>query len=272
MRFFAFNLTGRHLALLVLSSVVCGILVGVAAQYLAAPVALGLAVALSVATLGILVVGLSNRNSWRVRQIEAGLALSNALNGPQVWWHAAPYSSKPDFVLAILRAIEEQAPQTIVELGSGLSTVVVASIIHERGLMSEFVSIDHDAEYARRTWRQLQRFSLSQYVRLVLAPLVPYQGNSRVRLWYDVSRVRAAVNKVDLLVVDGPPAHVSSRVREPALEVFAPLLTPGALVLLDDAKRFGERSILRKWRRDFPRATVTLQDAESGVGRVMWPR
>ena len=74
---------------------------------------------------------------------------------------------------------------------------------------------------------------------------------------------------IDLLVVDGPPAHAASHglARYPALPLLADRLAPGGTVVPDDAERPGQQEVLRRWEREtglgFDRG------AERGVWR--WP-
>ena len=63
----------------------------------------------------------------------------------------------------------------------------------------------------------------------------------------------AAIDVVDLLVVDGPPAFEDGfgLARHPALPVLRGRLAPGATVVLDDIERPGEREVVRRWEREF---------------------
>jgi hypothetical protein len=58
--------------------------------------------------------------------------------------------------------------------------------------------------------------------------------------------------QVDLLIVDGPPAHEPGhgRRRAPALAAFGPLLPETATVILDDVNRPGERDVLTAWESE----------------------
>ena len=55
--------------------------------------------------------------------------------------------------------------------------------------------------------------------------------------------------EIDLLLVDGPPGYGEGmeRSRYPALPALEPRLAPGAMVVLDDASRPGEREIIERW-------------------------
>jgi hypothetical protein len=68
--------------------------------------------------------------------------------------------------------------------------------------------------------------------------------------WYDVVRIPDGL-ACDLLVVDGPPAVTPADrdARLPAVGFFGPRLTADATVVVDDARRPGERQMIAEWRR-----------------------
>jgi len=66
--------------------------------------------------------------------------------------------------------------------------------------------------------------------------------------WYSLADVPESI---DLLIIDGPPWVVHPYVRG-AADVLFDRLSPGGMVLLDDASRPGERVIARRWRQRWP--------------------
>jgi hypothetical protein len=75
-------------------------------------------------------------------------------------------------------------------------------------------------------------------------------------------------------VVDGPPAYEkeTSRSREPALQQLRPYLKEGAVVVLDDANREGEREVLSAWIESFPEFSVSVSSAGKGIAILTLPR
>ncbi len=63
---------------------------------------------------------------------------------------------------------------------------------------------------------------------------------------------------IDLLIIDGPPWAVHPLVRGMADCLFE-RLTPGAMILLDDAARPGERIVAGRWRHDWPDIAFTFE-------------
>jgi rhodanese-related sulfurtransferase len=179
----------------------------------------------------------------RMRTLEANVADSVAMHGlaalpgPFLPWTS--FSMRPAAILAILNDIEIYDRRVIVECGSGNSTIFAARLLALRGV-GFVTTLEHDSLWAALTERLLERESLSQWARVVRAPLV--DG------WYDVTAI-PALTAIDLLVVDGPPAWArhAREARAPALDYFADRLTDNSTVMLDDGWRRGERRVVDRW-------------------------
>ena len=141
----------------------------------------------------------------------------------------------------------------VVELGSGVSTIVLARLLRER--RGRLTSLEHDADWARVVSSQLEREGLAEIARLIQAPLEPHPRALDGAPWYATVALDAVpASGIDLLLVDGPPGYGEGMglSRYPALPVLAERLAPGALVALDDAERDGESEILTRWERELP--------------------
>jgi predicted O-methyltransferase YrrM len=165
------------------------------------------------------------------------------------------------------RLVAEEAkrrPGLVVELGSGVSTWLVASVLAESDT-GRLISVDHDPHFAARTDERLE----SDRVQVVLAPLRRQVFGDTETEWYDVETVLAALpdDPIDLLVVDGPPM-ASTWSRRPAIEVLGPRLAPGAVVLLDDGRRRQERSVALRWVREHPELKLCWHDTLKGAWRL----
>jgi hypothetical protein len=85
------------------------------------------------------------------------------------------------------------------------------------------------------------------------APLEPHALSLDGAPWYAGSALGGLPESgIELLLVDGPPGYGEGMAlsRYPALPALAERLAPGALVVLDDAQRDGERRILDAWERE----------------------
>lgn len=152
-------------------------------------------------------------------------------------------SMRPAGLVVVCNDIVHGARTRIVECGSGVSTVVLARLLGERGA-GGVVALEHDAHWAAVVRDQLRRESLHHIARVIDAPL---QGDPP---WYASGALAELPTEVDLLVVDGPPAGAADRaaLRTPALERLASHLADGATVILDDIARPGERDVVAGWQ------------------------
>ena len=251
--------------------VICmGLAVGattLAIAYLSDPVVgVALGLALATTTIGTLVTGFAVRIGYQVRQLEARATLMAIVADPSLFEHGTTYSARPDLLLEVVRTVRALSPKCVVEFGAGLSTLAVARCLVDQGADGRLISFEHDADYLEHVRKELTARGLLDRVTLVHAPLQEEDG----RTWYDRSVVASHLESVDLAIVDGPPRALGELSREPALVAIAPHLTDSGVVLLDDAKRPGERRVLRRWQRMFPQATVRQLYAERGIGRVDW--
>jgi predicted O-methyltransferase YrrM len=173
--------------------------------------------------------------------------------------HAMPsfgsWAAAVPTVLAILEEVmHNDRRRLVLECGSGSSTVWVAAAMARRGA-GHVVALEHDADFAAVTRRQLNDHGLSSWATVVEAPLVQTtlpDGSSQP--WYDLARL-GELNDVDILFVDGPPGNTSPQARFPAFPLLQPLLREGAWVVLDDTHRREERAIREAW--------ITSTEAES---------
>jgi predicted O-methyltransferase YrrM len=142
----------------------------------------------------------------------------------------------------------------ILELGAGASTLLLARLLREGGSDARLDAIEHDADWADWVTRRLAAEDLSSVATVTFAPLEPHPHSWGGLPWYAQAPLAATLegDPVDLLIVDGPPAHdpAAAHARYPALPAVAPFLTPDAVVVLDDIVRGGEAEILGRWERE----------------------
>lgn len=173
-----------------------------------------------------------------------------------------------DSAALLVRETLLRQPRTIVELGSGVSTLLLGQVLKQRG-SGRLLSIDHDRQWAERTRRQACLLGLEEYVTVVDAPLHPLSLDGRSYDWYSIpsAALDALGGEVDLLVVDGPPqgADTSLIARHPALPVLADRLSSDAWIFVDDAKRPTETAMVEGWIQRFPGWLANRYDTIDGV-------
>ena len=175
-----------------------------------------------------------------------------------------PFSSgamRASGLVHVCNLVVHRAPAQLVECGSGVSTVVLARLLAQRGT-GVLTALEHDAGWATHVQESLAREGLEEVASVVHAPLDD-DG------WYAADGVRALPATIGLLLVDGPPADRPeiAQARHPALGRLAGRLAPDATVVLDDIGRGGEQEVLRRWEQEHPWRFERLQDEAIAVGR-----
>ena len=205
---------------------------------------------------------------WLLRSLSGGRkadkrALMDELGlAPDALPHLGSWKADVGFLRHIVREIERLRPAHVVELGAGASTLVAAKALQLHG-GGQLHSYDQHGGFVEATRAWLTDNSLSADIHH--APLET-RGDDWPGRWYAID---ALPERIDLLIIDGPPWSVHPLVRGAADRLFA-RLSPGAVVLLDDAARPGERMVAARWRRRWPHIDFRLaQDGTKGtlVGR-----
>lgn len=155
------------------------------------------------------------------------------------------WSISDALAVVLSRYLEWRKPQHILEIGSGLSTVVLGAYAVRHSAF--VVTLEHDEKYYLRTKAALTQFGMDERVELKLAPLRirKFERYGRRAPWYDV-RLNG---QFDFVFVDGPPKEEG---REAVLFAIAENLTSGWELWLDDARRYHEQKCLLRWRQGFP--------------------
>lgn len=154
------------------------------------------------------------------------------------------------FLEMIADHIASLKPQSVLELGAGASSLIIARALRLNG-SGRLLSIDQHREFAAATQDWLDEHGLDAEIRH--APLQPAPGGWP-GVWYDHGPLP---DRIDLLVIDGPPWTIHPYVRG-AAETLFDRIPVGGTILLDDAARPGERIVARRWRRNWPGFEFTL--------------
>lgn len=162
-------------------------------------------------------------------------------------WTAA--AMRPSGVAKVLNEIVVNRKSSILECGGGISTYYIASLLKERG--GHLYTIEHEKEWSNILREFLEFQNLDKFVSIILAPLVKSSFAINECPWYDEDIIRNAIGdvKLDLLLVDGPPAYQEEIMysRYPAVPFFKDFLSEDYTIILDDINRKGEEEILQKW-------------------------
>jgi hypothetical protein len=179
------------------------------------------------------------------------------------------WSIPRDTAHALTVLVMEAAPIRILELGSGVSTVLLAALCAESGRPTRVVSLEERPRYAERTQRLLVTFGLDGYASVLTAPVrLTRFGNWRGYSYEpNETLLRRALGgrAVDFLFVDGPASWGRGRgdCRFSALPLVWPWAAARLTFAIDDAWRRRDFDILKRWQQ-LPGVTV---DGIIPVGR-----
>ncbi|MFD4840004.1 glycosyltransferase [Achromobacter sp. NPDC058515] len=156
----------------------------------------------------------------------------------------------PELALWILDYIDHFLPRKLVELGSGVSSLVIGDALR-RGGSGRLLSIEHSEEYYAKTKSLLESNGLTDYVELRLCPISTVQVGNERHEWYAIPddllpRFLQGEN-IDFLLVDGPPQATQKFARYPAMPLLGKYLAPHATVVLDDGARSDEIEAANRW-------------------------
>jgi predicted O-methyltransferase YrrM len=152
-------------------------------------------------------------------------------------WGNEGWSAREEY----LRAMIQEAlvsPGPVLECGSGLTTLVLASIVGGRGVA--VWTLEHQAEWAERVRRELSAMG-DRSVTLSERPM----RSAAEFDWYDPP-LDAMPPRFALVVCDGPPTTTRGG-RYGLAPILRDRLAPGTVILLDDAERPAEREIAARW-------------------------
>ncbi len=171
------------------------------------------------------------------------------------------WALRPAALVTVCNEIVLGQRERVVELGSGVSTIVIGRLLTERG--GTLTSLEHDPDWAAVVRAQLAREGLEGTVELCVAPLEPHANSWLGAPWYPAEAVATLPSAIDLLLIDGPPGgdEGMAHSRYPALPALAGRLTPAGLVVLDDADREPEREIVDCWMQELPEWTFGVDSA-----------
>lgn len=173
------------------------------------------------------------------------------------------WAISPDFGVLLMTEILTKSPRLVLELGSGVSTLIIAYCLEKAG-HGRVISFDHDPDYCNKSRELLSAHKLDTIAEVIHAPLREVQLKAGNWDWYDTACI-APGRKADLLVIDGPPGQIQDISRYPALPLLHAHCSNDAVVMLDDAARADEKTIVAMWLRDFPDLECEFIPAEKGA-------
>ena len=172
----------------------------------------------------------------------------------------SPWSIGAAGAQALVSELLLYRPKSILECGSGASTVLLAAYAKSHG--ATVITLEHDGCHAEKTRELLAAHGLAGHVQVKSAPLKDKVGpDGRSHPWYDDD----PKGPFDFVLIDGPPDRFG---REAALFCIAGQLARVFRIWLHDANRAGERRCLASWRRFFDFSVRLQWPDDRGVGVI----
>lgn len=155
----------------------------------------------------------------------------------------------------ILNDIVINNRKTIIEFGSGITTIFIARLIKDNHLDSRLYSIDENKEWLAIVKKYINNEETQNSVDFIWADLKSSKYAISELDWYDEKVLEVGVkdNKFDMVIVDGPSAWKPEieMARYPAIPFMCEYLSESFSIFLDDTNRTGEQNVVALWKRNF---------------------
>jgi predicted O-methyltransferase YrrM len=183
-------------------------------------------------------------------------ALEEAIENCNGGWAIDRYLGR-----ALANAIVLHKPRSVLELGAGTSSVLLATALDAIG-GGKLTSVEQDPSWCRDKWKQVEAFNT---VNALMVPSTPTTTLGRMGLFAYHRYAKKFVESrapYDMVLIDAPQYYLG---REGAIPLIYEGLSIGALIFLDDAARDGERWALWKWLKTYPGLQLEYYDAGFGL-------
>jgi len=177
-------------------------------------------------------------------------------------WDEWPISRETARFLA--RLVVEEGRSRVLEFGAGLSSLVLAQALSHAG-GGRLTSIEQYPDWCAEAWGKVEQTASIEARLLTAEPELRITRQGFYYLYARAAREVAARAPYNLVLVDAPPFFYG---RTGALPLILPHLSPGALIILDDAGRLAEQWTLYTWLSTYPSLRLALYDpgfAKKGV-------
>jgi hypothetical protein len=189
------------------------------------------------------------------RQDTDSLVSLGVLNRKYIPWSSS--AMRPAAVRKIINDIIINERKNVIEFGSGISTIYIASILKELGGGS-FYSVEHDESWINIVLSILKKEGLENYVNIIHAPLESSRFSINNLKWYSencLMKILECPESIDCVIIDGPMAYTKelSLSRYPALPFLVEnnMLSQNCIVILDDGQRWGEKRVIKRWEKTY---------------------
>lgn len=174
------------------------------------------------------------------------------------------FSISEDSLRVLIALLSRFRPCKVLEFGSGLSTLVISRLSDALGI-AKLVSVDHLCGWQRKIFDLIGKQGPVHLVSLPIKPLT--FGGLGGAFYQGVVECCAAHAPFDAVFIGGPTevGGMRSYNRAMAGSVFQDLLRPGAIIVVDDARRETEQQAAALWLREGLVDTWNVVDVGRGI-------
>lgn len=207
------------------------------------------------------------KNLTHYYQTEALLTINTLADIQHPIAKSRGWAASPDFIKIVFDYVLKEKPNTIMELGSGISTLYTGNLIRSKALDSNIISLDHEVAFAEISKANCVNHNINSIASVHHAPIKKYVINEKEWLWYDLDLISLEEQSIGLLVVDGPPTFLQKESRYPAIPLLLKYLKDGAIIVVDDYMRVDDKRVIQRWCSEFNEIVLLNErnDTEKGT-------
>lgn len=177
------------------------------------------------------------------------------------------WSLPPRELLHICNDIVLKNRKSVIEFGSGYSTIILCKLIELNKLNCRFISIDNNQDWLNKLEEKLVALNLIEHVKLICAPITKVDDSNILMKdqdkWYDLDVLNSALKEYkefDLIIVDGPYGGITNFARFTAIPFLKSKIEDDFGVFLDNSDREQEKLIITEWKNILQGHLMNFED------------
>ncbi len=189
--------------------------------------------------------------------------LMNQLSGDIILPYNA-WSISPQGMMVLINHVLVNEVKTIVEFGTGISTIFLNNLSVKNNLGLQIISVDHDATWQNKI-KQYCKAGQVEYLHCALSSPMKFKNHDF--MWYD-HEVLKKINrqKTDLVIIDAPIGSGSPYERAGAFEFFKQEFPrKNFSCYLDDTNQAALKEVMLHY---FPEAKLYPDFGIAGLGNL----
>ncbi|HEX04374.1 MAG TPA: class I SAM-dependent methyltransferase [Bacteroidetes bacterium] len=178
-------------------------------------------------------------------QMQALFGLQSELKPEHAFPTLGGWALKPQVALHYVQIIRQMKPEVVVEFGSGVSTLLSALQLEKNG-SGKVIAFDHEQKWLQHTKYDLHQHGVGHRTEIRHSPLTTIEIEGKNVQWYD-TKILEDIDRIDVMLVDGPPDTQDKGTRQPALSLLADKFHDNSVIIVDDTARPVWNSWVHMW-------------------------